>query len=210
MEWWGFLFLAQTSCRNFTFICWNLCRASGRDLTMKLSLQCRAYTCGLHTGLSKSQLLPGPKVAVVINDWCIRKWVVESHGETRRNNEDYKQFFIWVLRPVKFISLIFSWVKHRVGQKLSVYTVCHSVCIFWMHYSIWGIHIVQILGWLQQCFGCLNLFLFFFIFTLLVWITEPHTWSQSILGWISICLKTSSQNWNGDTSNTLSISLNDI
>ena len=29
-------------------------------------------------------------------------------------------FIIWVLRPVKIISLILSWVNHKVGQKWEI------------------------------------------------------------------------------------------
>ena len=44
-----------------------------------------------------------------------------------------------------------------------VYTVCHSVCIFWTHYSM-ASHLVQILRWLQQIFW-LSEFLGFFTVT---------------------------------------------
>ena len=32
---------------------------------------------------------------------------------------------------------------------ISIYTVCHSICIFWKHYSVVN-HTVQVVGELQQ------------------------------------------------------------
>ena len=53
---------------------WENPRSAGafcRDFTEKKSPQCRAYTRALQMEKSISPLFPGPKGAVVANDWCI-------------------------------------------------------------------------------------------------------------------------------------------
>ena len=61
---------------KFTFTCWDLIGDFGRALTIRVSLQCWAYTRALKREKSISPLFPGPEGDVVANDWCIRHCVL--------------------------------------------------------------------------------------------------------------------------------------
>ena len=67
----GLLIPCPNRSEYFTFTYQDWSRAFGKALTIKMYLQCRAYTWALQREKSISPLFPDPIVAVVTNDWCI-------------------------------------------------------------------------------------------------------------------------------------------